>query len=53
MEKECQERLKEITLKFKTCSKAIAAIGKRMKEKVNKAYKKLRYNVFKGVASKN
>lgn len=27
MEKECQERLKEITLKFKTCSKAIAAIG--------------------------
>lgn len=27
MEKECQERLKKITLKFKTCSKAIAAIG--------------------------
>lgn len=27
MEKECQERLKEITFKFKECRKAISAIG--------------------------
>ena len=27
MEEECQERLKEITSKFKTCRKAISAMG--------------------------
>ncbi|MDU5021222.1 MAG: ArsR family transcriptional regulator, partial [Clostridiales bacterium] len=27
MEKECEERLKEITSKFKLCQKAISAMG--------------------------